>query len=400
VANISRVRLVKADREDVALEGTLKKRMPSIAVLWCGGHLTGSTDGGPMYHPTDRQWFQDELASFIGNDVGIVSLEVLRGNLCLYKTKTGDIGSDRWPDEWLDPLEEMLGIAHDNGLKAFVSLRTIGPTCPLVINPISRASHFWSLKQFAKRDAEGMAMSNLSLAFAEVRQHWLNLLRETLDYGADGITIYFHRCHPLVYYEDPVVESFESEYHTDPRILSEDDRRWQRHSAGYVTQFLKEVRELLDEKPGRELAVILKGFAREPEDSEDSIRAQFDVDSWIKEGIVDYLMPDRNTAPEFLRRWRKLGGEKLHIWPGLMPRSQPGHAYLKLAESFYELGADGFHVWDAERRHPRMSEWAVVRHLGHRDHYEELSKVAAGAYTKVLMRSQRGLSHVHSYRDG
>lgn len=47
-----------------------------------------------------------------------------------------------------------------------------------------------------------------------------------------------------------------------------------------------------------------------------------------------------------------------------------------------------------------MSEWAVLKRLGHRDRFEDLRKMAAGTFRQTLMHSRRGLSHVHSYRDG
>ena len=62
-----------------------------------------------------------------------------------------------------------------------------------------------------------------------------------------------------------------------------------------------------------------------------------------------------------------MGKPDLHIWPDLMPRTQPAEMYAELAQKYYEAGADGFVTWDGERRTQRLSEWAAVRRLGHRD---------------------------------
>ncbi len=243
IANISCVKLVPADDAHRRVESELEDRTgtANIAALWCGGALTGNTSGMPMYHPTDEQWFRDEVHPFTASDVGIVSFEVLRGNLCLFRSAVGDIGREDndWPDDWVDPLRAFVDVAHRNEILAFVSLRMIGPTCPVVINPISRARHYWAMQEFAKRDAEGLPMSNLSVAFPEVRQHWMSLLRETLAYGADGLTLYFNRCVPMIYYEKPVLDSFLERFGVDPRALPEEDPRWQRHAAGFITNFVR-----------------------------------------------------------------------------------------------------------------------------------------------------------------
>lgn len=83
-----------------------------------------------------------------------------------------------------------------------------------------------------------------------------------------------------------------------------------------------------------------------------------------------------------------------------MPRGQPGEAYLATAEELYASGADGFCIWDAERRHPRMSEWAIVRRLSHRFRSKKLHRLAGEIFRKVPLRTNRGVSMVESYRDG
>ena len=106
---------------------------------------------------------------------------------------------------------------------------------------------------------EGVPITNLSLAYPQVRQYWLSLLRETLDYGTDGIQLHLNRSEPYIFYEEPVVSAFKEKYGEDPRRLSVEDPRWVAHCAGYVTQFIREVRALLDEKPGCQLGITISG---------------------------------------------------------------------------------------------------------------------------------------------
>ena len=475
IANISYIKLEPVTDEDSgfydALENLEGKR--HIAAMFCTGAMTGHTSGQPMYHPTDEEWLAEEIEPYKNSDFGIFSFEGIRGGVCEFKTRLGDIGLDEgaeWPSEWVDPLKSFTELAHKNGMKAFLSIRMIGQVGPIVIHPITRGRYYWQLKQYAKYDADGLPCSTLSIAYPEVRRFWLGLLREALEYGIDGVTVYFHRGIPYALYEKPSMDAFIEKYGTDPRPLGEDDPRWQRHVAGYVTQYLREIRELLDEKPGRELAILHKGitlkgradqrvanelvneasgslleavkkFVKEKTDhyvdGESQLRSTiknimldatrdlfddifecktthsenlsdyegyisdgFDVETWIKEGIVDYLMPDQGTDLSFIRLWRKLGGKKLRIWPSLMPRRQSGRSYIDQASKFYNAGADGFVVWDSERRHPNVSEWNILKYLGHREQFDKLGQLSEETFRTVPLRLVRGITTVHSFRDG
>src|SRR5262249_22297860 len=146
-----------------------------------------------------------------------------------------------------------------NGMKIFTSMRMIGPQYPMNRAPIAWARHYWRHREWTKRDRDGVPLTNLSLAFPGVRQYWLGLLREALAYGVAGVQLHWNRATPFVFFEEPVVQSFQTKYGTDPRTLPEHDQRWQSHCAGFVTQFVREVRSLLDERPGRELGVTVYG---------------------------------------------------------------------------------------------------------------------------------------------
>ena len=475
IANISYVKLEPVGEEDSAFYDSLEdlEGKRNIGVMFCTGALTGHTSGQPMYHPVEREWFAEEIEPYKNSDVGIFSFEGIRGGVCQFKTKLGDIGLEdgaEWPSEWVDPLQSFTQLAHGNGMKAFLSMRMIGQVGPIIIHPVTRGRYYFKMRRFAKCDADGIPCSTLSIAYPEVRQFWLGLLREALEYDIDGITVYFHRGIPYVLYEKPSVDAFIEKYGVDPRPLGEDDPRWQEHVAGYVTQYLREIRELVDEKPGRELAVLHKGISLKGRadqqvasvlvdeasgalldavkgvvqkktdhyvDGEAQLRSTiknimqdvsrdlfddifesktahsenlsdyegyisdgFDVETWIKEGLINYLMPDQGTDLSFIKLWRKLGGNKLHIWPSLMPRRQSGQSYIRQAETFYEAGADGFIVWDSERRHPNVSEWNILKYLGHNEEFDILRRLAEETFKTVPLRIVRGMTTVHSFRDG
>ena len=406
LANLAYIKLIPVSAEEKADWDRLQPRPETrrIAVTWCSGMLTGHAIGSAMYHPTSLDWFRDEMTPFAGTDVGVFVFECIRGNLCAYHSRIGDIAppANNWNPDWIDPLAAFRDLAREQGMKIFAALRMMGRGLPMVDAPIGRASFVVSHPEWARCDRDGSPTNNVSLAFPEVRRHWLSLLREALDYGIDGVMIYFHRGQPFALFEQPVVDDFTEQFGEDPRKLPMDDPRLLRHWSTYVTRFLRDVRALVDEKPGRQLAVSVYGkpYKFDQVVEFDPIRYNCDVDTWIREGLIDYLMPTPTVEPGLIRRWRDLAGDQLHIWPDLQPRVMPGEVSVPMMREFYEAGADGVAMWDAERRPPHASHWAVMRHLGHREQLDLLEKLSGGLHRRVPFRRLAGYSAAFSYKDG
>ena len=123
-----------------------------------------------------------------------------------------------------------------------------------------------------------------------------------------------------------------------------------------------------------------------------------------KDGYTALVKPGKDGIDllelGMLRRWRSIAGDKVHLWPDLMPRTQPAESYAKLAKKYRDAGADGFCVWDGERRAPRASEFAAVGQLGHLDGLDRLAGEARTYYRRVPMKYLAGLSVRESFSDG
>ena len=124
------------------------------------------------------------------------------------------------------------------------------------------------------------------------------------------------------------------------------------------------------------------------------------METWLREGLVDYVMPSKYIDPKILQKWREIGGSRVHLWPDLMPRAQPAESYARLAKSYYEAGADGFCVWESEHRQSRVSEWAAVQRLGHRELLEQVRQEGPSWYRRVPLKVLGGFSVQDSFRDG
>ena len=101
-----------------------------------------------------------------------------------------------------------------------------------------------------------------------------------------------------------------------------------------------------------------------------------------------------------LQHWRSLGGEKLHIWPDLMPRAQTAASYARLAKHYYRAGADGLCLWDGERRSARISEWSAVRQLGHRRSLDQIIEDGPYYYRWAELKTLGGFDVKWSFKDG
>ena len=251
------------------------------------------------------------------------------------------------------------------------------------------------------QDPTGPPGTKLSLAYPEVREYWISLMREALDYGLDGLVVYLNRFKPFVLYEEPTVRSFREKYGEDPRELPEDDPRWIAHGADYVTTFLKEIRALLDERPGRELGVVHYGGPSQYDKGPGwhPIHYHCDVERWITEGLVDYLFPTQYPLVELIEKWSELAAGRVKIHPDLMPASQAGEDFAKQARIYYEAGADGICLRDGERRSPHLTEWAVQCRLGHRDRLEYLERAAPSYYRRVPLKTLNGFATRYSYNN-
>jgi hypothetical protein len=406
IANLSYVRLVplRAEEEEAWRQLQPRDDTRRVAYLYCAGNLSGHIDTGPEdYHPTTLDWFKDELQPALNTDIGLLSLELIRGNYCAYRTRIGDVGGEdnTWQEEWVDPLAAFTKLGKEHGLKILVAMRMIGAAYPTCLEPIGWARFFWEHQEWVKRDRYGAGTTSLSIAYPEVQDYWLSLLREVLAYGIDGVTIYLNRFHPFVLYEEPVVESFQAAFGDDPRQLPEDDPRWIQHCADYVTGFLRRVRALLDEKPGRLMALTFYGGPSKYDASDGwhPIQYNCDVETWIEEGLADYLFPTQYPWVSYIKKWSEMAGGKVHIWPDLMPSSQPGEKFAEQAKMYYEAGADGICLRDAERRAPSTTEWAVQRHLGHREMLDYLIEQAPAYYRRVPLKYLMSFATRYSFNN-
>ena len=395
-ANISFVKLVPLGAAAVA-------RLKADANRGDTKRLIGVFDASSMTYQAagfmGPDWIRSQIEAYRASDFGIVLWGTNCGLQSYYPTKVGEppkrlaVPPDsyghssiyplneflldvRIQGEAMDPLKEAIAHAHKLGLKLYASVRPEGPLDPP--NDESAGEFYDRHPEYLCRSREGYPLAHLSLAYPEVRLKWIELLREQVRYGADGINFVFVRGYPFVGYDPPIVTAFQQQYGLDPTKVKESDERWLKLGASFVTQFLREIRKMLDEEARRQgrsrLGTAYHTFGSPTE----SLQHHLDVRTWIADDLVDQLLVypyatkgDASDRPDPVKVAGAyvpiIRGSRTQLYVHAWPRVATADAWLKKAIDLYAAGADGIALWDVDSQLSRPGEWAMVRKLGHRD---------------------------------
>ena len=170
--------------------------------------------------------------------------------------------------------------------------------------------------EFYERGCDGQEdQTRLCYAIPEVRQERIDILLELHRKGAEVLVLDFCRQPPILRYHPTLLAAYQDHTGTDPREIASYDVRdyldWFRFRAGFLTEFMRELRAGLREQE-RELERPCCLIARIPDSSPMLIiGAGTDVETWLREDLVDATM----LSPL--------------VWSEINPGSHPGyHAEL------------------------------------------------------------------------
>lgn len=390
--NLAYVRLMPMEEQALAEWGS---EQPAAATKT----LIANYDGGSFsqWGISTREDFLAEFECLRESDFDIALYGIAACCRTLYPSKVGTFNpradwQKRCLKKGIDPLAAAIEAARACGVKLFPQNRLAGLNLPPLFHGAVHAGEFMAdHTEWLCAYPDGEPTRHLSFAFPPVRDFYVRLTREWVeDYRADGVNILFSRSDPFVYYEQPVCEAFERQYGQDMRALPASDQRVQQARAGFVTQFLRETRAMLDEA-GREQGRYIPACYLVPVNSwppnmltpeaTESALAEclfhaLDVPTWLREGLVDYLVVHLHMYGEHdgtgvqpkIREFTELPrGTRTKVLVDVYPRRMPPRQYRKIALSYYAAGADGLAFWDSYNRYFRASEWAFVKRLGHRD---------------------------------
>jgi len=423
-SNLAYIRLVPMDEQQI---GAWQAEQPNANTRL----LVANFDGG-----NNRQWgvstredIRAEFEPLRETDFKIALYGVAAGPRTLYPSKVGELsparfGVDGYPricaKNGVDLLAEAIRAAHTCGVQLFPQVRVVGLPLPPRHWPAGRGSWIADHPEWLSTYPDGQPTRHLSFAIPQVREFYVRLLREWVeDYQADGVNVLFSRSYPFVYYERPVCDAFQKQYGNDMRQLPVGDRRVQKVRATFLTQFLREVRTMLDEVGQKQARYIpncyLVPVNAPPPDITPEARASslaeclfsaLDVPVWISEGLVDYLCVHLHVSGEHdgtkveakLREFTSLAsGSKTKVIADIYPRRMPPRQFRKVALTYYRAGADGLSFFDTQNRYPRASEWAFIKRLGHREQLSAWQGKGDDYYRRIPLRSLDGFRTDRAY---
>ena len=320
---------------------------------------------------------RDALGQFAGSDFDTCSFGNIGGDLVNFPSPVGTLAGkggwdfrrpgDRQCAENLaamiaagqDPLKQAIDQAHQQQQKLWMYLRPQAYMSEPPYDHILRSEFFTAHPELRCVEADGSPISKLSIAFPEVRKNLNAVLAEALKRGADGLQIAFVRGYPCVRYEAPVRARFQERYGSDPRLLPDTDPRLRLLWGEIVTDWLREIRQMLDDAgpsprgPRRELSVIVGP------DLDWNMRFGFDVYAWSHSGIVDAVLPypyvedGKIAVTEFANA---LKGTKTRLLPslGTFEQNVTIAELRRRAYAFYSAGANGLSRWDCYSQLARL----------------------------------------------
>ena len=403
-------RSVDLREEDLVISESFEGRMACLAYV----RLITCEDGPEQAQPDDdsrrlvaifdgfgvahdfyqsEERIRDPIAPFQKTDVGMVLWGAVFGDCCMYESRVGatmdlncwsgyhfsrDLAKNLLGLKALgvNPLKAAIEAAHDLGLEIYGSMRMAGAYLPPA-HDMPPESFYARHPEYRCVDRDGNVTPHLSLAYPEVRERYIAVLKEMAELGTDGVHVLFCRSWPFVLYEEIAVGEFIQTHGRDPRKLPEDDPDWLAHKGSYVTEYIRAIREMADEVGrlrGRKLGTAYHVM-------NNLVNCHYfglDVKTWVEKGLVDLLIPAPCHSTErpsdgkietaaFAELAR---GTSCRICPDPLPKRQPAERFLPDAIPHYRSGADGLCFWDTDARTQRSGEWAVCRDLGHREELE------------------------------
>ena len=346
----------------------------------------------------DTQEWLRTIEGMRNTDFDTLLLYSLEGGRVNYPSKDGHMpgaGRDLFPDPGLryhaeaireaarkgiNPVKLLIEGAHEIDMKVQVGVHPAGwsfyePYCDYWESPF-----FINNPQWRCIDRDGTPVTRMSWAVPEVRKHMIDLLREQVQFGADGCHIAFNRGCPIALYEPAAIELFKNRYEEDPRTMDESDPRIARWWSDILMTFMRELRGMLDQEQdrrndGKRLEISLMVFGDESRNLEFGI----DIRQLVEEGLVDELFPWGWEFPHVIEYRHKkhgfdldffrdvCGKNKIPFSPTIVQLENNRESWQSLSgvRRFIESGAKGIAVWDPNTLECDIYYWSVVSRFGH-----------------------------------
>jgi hypothetical protein len=361
------------------------------------------------FKPTSAEELAEEFRGFEDSDVGKWWFQVTGSDLVCYPSKVGNYpgqGTEDFPTgayaaytrsletlfkKGVNPLKVARDAAKAQGAEFHVMLRPGGWAGSMPYEETFNSRFYAEHPEWRCIDRDGTPTFYMSYAEPEVRRHLIEIFRETLELQPEGVGFLFNRGMPLMLWEEAFCQRFKEMHQADAKSVGDDDPRIHATRAAIMTDFMLEVRALLDETATRQgrrerYKISLGTFAKEA----DNQRWGLDLPNWIQRGLVDDLA---TTWFAYHTSFEKTPGQVDMDYYRRITKGTPTRAYpmviawktgkprelCEKAAVWLEQGDPGIAIWDPQvhKGWPDNSPgnvFDVLGHLGHQDDLRRWSK--------------------------
>ncbi len=360
------------------------------------------------FRPATAEELAEEFRGLEGTDIGKWWFQVTGSDLVCYPSQVGTYpgqGTEDFPNgtyaaytrtlealfkKGVNPLKVARETAKAQGAEFHVMLRPGGWAGSMPYEETFNSRFYYEHPEWRCYDRDGTPAFYMSYAVPEVRRHLLEIFRETLELQPEGVGFLFNRGMPLMLWEEAFCERFQQMHHADAKTVEDDDPRIHATRAAVMTDFMTEVRALLDEtaaKQGRKqrYKISLGTFAQEA----DNQRWGLDLPQWIQRGLVDDLAVtwfayhtsfEKEPGKIDMDYYRRLTeGTNTKAYPMVISwkTGKPKELCQKTSD-WLAQGAPGIAIWDpqVQKGWPEGSPGNVLEVLGHLGHSDDLRRWA------------------------
>jgi len=304
----------------------------------------------------------------------------------------------------VDPLDVAIEYCHKNKIQLWANDRICHCYDLGKYNDDFSAPFYLENQHLRTTHGGGSKSPTLSLAYKEFQNLKIALYRELAEKGVDGIYIDLLRFPWIIGSDEPIIEEFEKQVGYRPTEKDFSSETWLKIRAGFVTEFMRKVRTMLNDvghKQGRNIQLAIQGFSeRSTSESgmiDENYMQGYDIKTWATEGLIDIFAPStsRNHQPISLlyydnllkdtncELWGCLGQHHQSLFAtdynhGIYFKNNPDKKITPIADldplrvvrnavDYYNQQAKGLFLWEAGDVPTCPFRWNYLRTLGHKE---------------------------------
>lgn len=359
--------------------------------------------------PTTKEEFLEDFEHYRDTDFGTLSWQIIGGDLVNYKSKIGTVVGEltedpartgdgyvtqsikKFIEQGTDHTKMAVEAARSMNKRIFIGIRAEAFQATPAFEDFFTSKFYRAHPEYRAIDKDGTPAMRMSYAVPQVREQMQGIVREVLEYKPDGIEIIFFRGLPLMLWEDAFSNRFREKYGADAKQVPETDPRLYELRGEIMTEFMREIRRILDEtqkRQGNKERYELMASVVHTEN--DNKKFGLDVERWVKEGLIDKIsifpaaFHTDTSKPVDMKWFSKITkGTNVEVYPLMIGwRLDSYETAIDSAKNFYQEGAAGLLFWDpfptgmyaprppAPARHYQRAVntyWSLVSRLGHKN---------------------------------